>query len=185
MGDGNNPVYLDVKTPELDWNAPDKISEWEYFESRCKLIFGGPWKNMPEEEKAANFQLWVGKRGYEFIKTWKLTATQSKKCNEFYTRFALYFEPKSNFRLARYQMSDMFQQSGETVDQFMARVKLQAIQCKFDDAEYESRLIEQLIKGTNNDKVQEAVTQHNGSSAIYFMFIRDDIKSFGKISIFS
>ena len=45
----------------------------------------------------------------------------------------------------------------ESVDLFMARCKIQAQKCRFSETEIEDRLIEQLIIGTREPKVQEAL----------------------------
>ena len=70
-------------------------------------------------------------------------------------KFTKYLEPKLNFRIARFQLQDFRQSKDESVDSFMARCKLQAQKSRFSEAEMEEHLIEQLIIGTRESKVQE------------------------------
>ena len=72
-----------------------------------------------------------------------------------FDKFRKYLEPKSNFQIARFQLQGFRQTKDESVDSFMARCKLQAQKCRFSEAEMEERLIEQLIIGTREQKVQE------------------------------
>ena len=47
------------------------------------------------------------------------------------------------------------QTEGESIDHYMTRCKLQALKCKFNQAELEERLIEQLIVGTRLPELQK------------------------------
>lgn len=64
-------------------------------------------------------------------------------------------EPKSNFPIARYQLQGFGQSADESVDSFMARCKIQAQKFPFSESNIEDCLIEQLIIGTREPKVQE------------------------------
>ena len=75
-----------------------------------------------------------------------------------FDKFAIYVGPKSNIRIARYQLQGFRQSDDESVDPFMARCKIQAqVPVQYSEAEIEDRLIEQLIIGTREPKVQEAL----------------------------
>ena len=74
-----------------------------------------------------------------------------------FDKFATYVEPKSNFRIAWYQLQGFRQSDDESVDSLMARCKKQAQKCRFSEEEIEDRLVEQLIIGTREPKVQEAL----------------------------
>ena len=65
-----------------------------------------------------------------------------------FDKFATYGEPKSNFHIALYQFQGFRQSADESVGSFMARCS---------EVETEDRLIEQLIIGTREPKVQEAL----------------------------
>ena len=68
-----------------------------------------------------------------------------------------YVEPRSNFRIARYQLQGFRQSDDESIDSFLARCKIQARECRISEAEIEDNLIEQVIIGTRKPKVQEVL----------------------------
>ena len=64
--------------------------------------------------------------------------------------------PKVKHRLARYQLQQLRQKHEELVDIFLTCCRNQATKCRFrDKAELDEWLIEQLIIGTKQKKVQE------------------------------
>ena len=70
-------------------------------------------------------------------------------------KFSDHVEPKVNAYLARFQLSQLKQHSDEAVDNFIARCRVAAANCKFADiVEMNTRLIEQLIIGTQHDYVR-------------------------------
>ncbi|XP_072178197.1 uncharacterized protein [Diadema setosum] len=78
-----------------------------------------------------------------------------KKPNELFEAFSKHFEPKSNFRLARFQLQKLKQEPDESIDNFLARCRTLAQRCQFKEGEIDDGLIEQLIIGASNRKVQE------------------------------
>lgn len=141
--------------PTFDWKSDDLPSAFKNFMNYCKLIFSGPLSAKNELEKVTYILLWMGQEGINVYETWELTAKQKSNPDEIFSLFQKHFEPKTNFRLARYKLQQMRQDSLENVDEFMTRCKLQAEKCKFDACELKVRLIEQLIVGTPHKKVQE------------------------------
>ena len=72
-----------------------------------------------------------------------------------WAKFEEHLEPKVNFRVQRYYLQRLSQTEGELIDGYMTRCKLQALKCKFNQAELEERLIEQLIVGTRLSELQK------------------------------
>ncbi len=149
-------------TPSINWSAKNQVEQWNYFERVCKRIFKGPWKDMAKEEQAAHLQLWVGMEGDKLIQSWKLTEEQEKDPDVFFARFKAHFEPKCNHRAERHQMRDMRQDKDEPIDEYIARLRLQANRCDFGD-NYDQRVIEQLIEGTNSIKVRKNLLSKDNS----------------------
>ena len=70
-------------------------------------------------------------------------------------KFSDHIEPTVNAYLARFQLSQLKQHFDEAVDDFFARCRVAAAKCKFTDiVEMNTRLIEQLIIGTQHDYVR-------------------------------
>ena len=92
-----------------------------------------------------------------YFNSFDLNGEGKAKPDMIFLKFPTYLEPKSNFRIARYQLQGFRQADDEIVDSFLARCKIQAQKCRFSEAKLEERLIEQLILGTCDRKVQEVL----------------------------
>jgi len=146
-----------IKPPHMDWNDTDLPTVFKTFKQYCQLIFNGPLNKKEEKEKATYILLWIGEEGLKVVNSFELSDEDKAKTDMIFDKFTKYLEPKSNFRIARFQLQGFRQTKDESVDSFMARCKLQAQKCQFTEAEMEERLIEQLIIGTRERKVQENV----------------------------
>jgi len=60
--------------------------------------------------------------------------------------------PKSNFRLSRYKLRDLRQDTGEPIDSFLKYVRLLGSECKCADCN--EQIIDAIIFGVNNDSVK-------------------------------
>ena len=80
--------------------------------------------------------------------------------------FKAYFEPKSNFRLARFQLRDLRQENGEPVDSFLTRLRQQASKCSFANPDYvDDNILDQLKKGTAHSQVRKKLLDHKPDQA--------------------
>lgn len=143
-----------INPPCMDWTSKDLPTEFKNFEYYCELIFSGPLNKKSDQEKCTYILLWLGQEGIRLHKSWE---KQLKTPAELFLAFSKHFEPKTNFRLARFQLQKFKQEQTETVDDFIAKCRIQARKCKFTEDELASRLIEQLIIGTSSKKVQETL----------------------------
>ena len=146
-----------IKPPQMEWNDSDLPMAFKSFKQYCQLVFDGPLNAKEDKVKATYILLWIGEEGRKIFNSFDLTADEKAKPDAIFDKFATYLEPKSNFRIARYQLQGFKQADDESVDSFMARCKIQAQKCRFSDAELEERLIEQLIIGTRERKIQEVL----------------------------
>ena len=97
------------------------------------------------------------RRGPEYFSSFELSNEEKQKIDIIFDKFTTYVEPKSNFRITWYQLQGFRQSEDESVDWFITRFKIQAQKCWFSEAEVEFRLIEQLIIGKRESKVQEVL----------------------------
>ena len=144
-----------ITPPSLEWSATDLPTAFKNFQSYCEFVFKGPLASKKPEEKATYLLLWLGQEGINIFQTWNLSAEDQKDPAKIFERYKKHFEPKTNYRLSRFQLQKMGQIGTENADEFMTRCRIQADKCKFSDTELESRLIEQIIIGTAHKKVQE------------------------------
>eukprot|EP00057_Strongylocentrotus_purpuratus_P007993 XP_011662467.1 PREDICTED: uncharacterized protein K02A2.6-like [Strongylocentrotus purpuratus] len=143
-----------INPPCMDWASKDLPTEFRNFQYYCELIFSGPLNKKSDQEKCTYILLWLGQEGIRIHKSW---GKDFKTPAEVFEAFIKHFEPKTNFRLARFQLQKLAQEPAEAIDDFMARCKIQAQKCKFADIELEGRLIEQIVIGTSSKKVQQTL----------------------------
>ena len=143
------------KPPHMDWNDTNLPTAFTTLKQYCQLIFNGPLRKKEDKEKATYILLWIGEEGLKVFNSFELSDEDKAKTDTIFDKFTKYLEPKSSLRIGRFQLQGSRQTKDESVDSFMARCKLQAQKCRFSEAEMEKRLIEQLIIGTRERKVQE------------------------------
>lgn len=149
-----------IKTPNMDWQSTDLPSAFEDFCQYVKLIFKGPFSEKEVEMKATYFLLWLGQEGITIFNSWtdeELSEEDKKDPMKIMDRFKKHLEPKTNFRVERFQLQQFRQRENETCDDFLTSCRVQAKRCKFLDIEKDERIIEQLIWGTRYKKVQQAL----------------------------
>ena len=144
-----------INPPVMDWGSSDLPTAFKNFKDYSKLILDGPLKDKSDSDKVTYVLLWLGQEGLRIHGTWTLTEQQKNDLDHILDSFEKHFEPKSNYRICRFNLQK-YRQGEESVDQFMTKCKIQANKCKFrDPQEFDERLIEQLIVGTKHTKVQE------------------------------
>jgi RNase P/RNase MRP subunit p30 len=93
-----------IPIPRMDWSAADLPSALRKFKAICDLIFDGPMNEKEEAIKFKYLQIWSGEEGIELISTWRMTESEKKLLNTYWTRFTAYVTPKSNFRISRFKL---------------------------------------------------------------------------------
>ena len=149
-----------VNPPKFNWDASELVQQFKNFRRYCELILTTPtYSNKSPKEIVNYILLWMGPKAVEIFDNWThLSVTQKETPEDVWNAFQQYFEPKSNFRLARFQLRDLKQQENEPVDSFITRLKVQAQKCNFDTASLqEDNLIDQLIKGIAHVAVQKKI----------------------------
>lgn len=141
-----------IAPPCMEWSSRDPPTAFSSFRHYCELIFSGPFNKKSDQEKVTYILLWLGQEGIRIYKSW---AREIKEPKDVFDAFAKHFEPKSNFRLSRFQLQKFRQEPNESIDEFIAKCKIQALKCRFTEEVLNERLIEQTILGTRYKKVQE------------------------------
>ena len=139
-----------IKPPQMEWNHSDLPTAFKSLQQHCQLIFEG---EKEEKVKANYIVLWIGEEGRKIFNSLCLFDDEEAKPDTIFSMFATYLEPNSNFPIARYHQQGFTQTVDESMDSFMARCKIQVEKSCFKEAEFQKRLIEQLIIGTRKRKV--------------------------------
>ena len=151
----------------MNWETHDLPSAFRSFRQYCDLIFEGPYAKKTEREKVTYLLLWIGQHGIEIYNSWGWSDERdAHKLTTVWKRFSDHIEPKVNAYLARFQFSQLKQHPAEAVDDYIARCRVAATKCKFNDVrETNTRIIEQLIIGTTHMEVREKLLEKGDALA--------------------
>ncbi|KAL8607946.1 hypothetical protein ACOMHN_005501 [Nucella lapillus] len=138
--------------PKMDWNSPDKAQAIRDFKQLCELWF--MVKTIDKPAQYTYIMLWLGTEGLRLFNTWGLTEEELQDPKNIWDKFAQ-LEPADNFRIHRLELQRLSQRQGESVEDFLIRLKEKALRCRYGDTtSREERILKQLIAGTNIAKVQ-------------------------------
>ena len=74
--------------------------------------------------------LWIDEEGRKIFNSFELSDGEKQKLDVIFDKFATYVGPKSNFRIARYQLQGFRQSDDESVDSFMASTSAGSVKPK-------------------------------------------------------
>ena len=132
--------------PTMNWNASDVPDEFNSFKQYCNLIFDGPFLKKTEKEKASYILLWIGRQGVDIYNSFVWENEQDKvKPKIIWEKYEKHLAPRTNYRLARFQLPQLRQEPNENTDDFMTRCRNQAAKCKFRDQQEINERINRAI----------------------------------------
>lgn len=147
-----------IKPPSFQWDADDLPQQFRSFRRYCELLLSTPtYRDRTGGEIVSYILLWMGPQAVEIFDNWThLTQIQKQTPTDIWESFEKYFEPKSNFRLARFQLRGMCQTKNEPIDTYMTRLRAQAKKCNFSSQDStDDNLLDQLIKGVIHGPVRK------------------------------
>ena len=67
-------------SPQMDWDAPDRISAFARFTQKCQLMLSSALKDTSDEEKLSYILLWSGEKGLDIfnLKSCEVKARKKK-----------------------------------------------------------------------------------------------------------
>ena len=139
--------------PRMNWSSADIAGTFSLFKQKCQILFAV--KEIKGENMVNYILMYIGDEGLRIYNSWTLSENDKADPNVVWKKFESHIEPKVNFRVQRFYLQKYSQSETESIDDYMARCKLQALKCKFSQNEAEERLIEQLIVGTNLSELQK------------------------------
>lgn len=159
-----NTNMADSITPRMDWSSPDVTTALKIFKQQCSLYFAV--KDIKPEKQVDHILLFAGAEGLKIFNSWSLSKEDAAKTDTVWEKFITHVEPKTNFRIARFQLQAT-KQGNESIDSFVSKIRLQALKCKFrDDQEIHERVIEQIILGTRHAELQKTLLEKDNSLSL-------------------
>ena len=155
---------IGVKIPTFSWDEPDLPQALKKFRRYCKILLSTPtYSRKTGKEQVSYILLWLGPQGVEIYDSWNLSEADQQDTKKVWDAFSAYFEPKSNFRLSRYQVRNIKQEEKEAVDNFVRRLKTHSQKCKFPPEYVDNHLIDQFIVGVAHDSVRKTILDKDPS----------------------
>ena len=127
-----------IITPRMDWNAPDLSESFALFQQQVRLYFSV--RNIRIDKQLDNLLLALGANGLQIYNSWYLDSSDNNTDNVL-IKFQHHLEPHVNYWLSRLHLQQIWQRTEETIDNFVARIKLKAK----NNIEFEQRVIETII----------------------------------------
>ena len=148
----------DLKAPEFDWHSDD-LPGHPRNSRYCQLMLSTPtYASRSPMERVNYILLWLGPQGVEIFDSWThVTPEQLNDPEQVWTAFSNYFEPKTNYRLARYQLRDIKRNSNEPVDSYISHLRTQAKKCSYQPDALEDMLIDQFIVSVAHDSLRKHI----------------------------
>ena len=150
--------------PRMNWTADNLPEAFQLFKQRCEIYFD--IKNTAEAKQPAHILFFAGEEGLRRFNSWRLPAEDQKKPAKIWSQFeGEIVKPSENFRIARLRLQNMKQQESEPIDEYIAKLKLQAYKCDLNDGtdgkadEISERVTEQLTHGTRHPDLQKELLQ--------------------------
>ena len=145
--------------PRMDWSNADLAGTFKLFKQKCEIYFNV--KDTKVDKMVNHILLYAGDEGLQIYNSWNISDIDRTDPSLVWEKFQAHIEPKVNFRVQRFYLQKYSQAGGESIDDYVMRCKLQAQKCKFNQAEAEERLIEQLIIGTSIAELQKELLGHD------------------------
>ena len=148
-----------LSAPQMDWETNDSIMAFGKFRQKCELMFKSILKDASGEEQVSYILLWAGEKGLDIYNSWTFVDEKDREDpTKILDRFTEHLEPRTNHRIHRYTLQGMRQDKGESVDNFITKIKNIGVKCKFSgNEELEDRLLDQLIWGINDPEVHKSL----------------------------
>ena len=143
---------IGVPIPSINWKSSSLHEEYRKFKRHCECIFNGLLKDEDEVVKIQYLLLWSGPDGADICDGWQLSDADKVKLDVHWSKFDSHVQPKSSFRVARFQLRALKQNNGESIDSFLTRIKVLLRQCQYKEPD--EMLLDTLIAGVNDESVQ-------------------------------
>lgn len=144
--------FLRPPKPLVIEHDKDMAKEWKlwkqqyhYFEVAAGLT------GKPENVQVATFMSAIGYSAIQIYNSFP--ETSNEKLELVKEKFERYFTPKLNITFERYKFHKIVQNEGETIDEYITRLRLQAQNCEFEKLT-DSLLRDQLILGVRSDTLR-------------------------------
>lgn len=148
-------VMSSIKPPKalvIDDNVSQEWQRWLQHFEWFSLATGLDEKDA--NIQAATFLCSIGAEAIRKFETFGLTTAETQDIELIKAKFNAAFLPKANSTYERYKFNTLYQVEGELLDEFVTKIKSQAMKCEFGTLE-NSLVKDRLVMGVKSDAVRE------------------------------
>lgn len=146
----------------LNLDASNLEEEWKSFEQRFDLFrVASGADSKPEATQVALFLHCAGESAQRLFNSFTFESdADKKKLKPIYDKFEDYCTPRKNEIVERCQFHDMKQAHGQTIDNFVAALRLKAQSCNFGD-QTEQLIRDRIVCGCFDARVKERMLRES------------------------
>lgn len=151
--DSNLCQFLRPPKPIVIEHDKDMAREWKLWKQQYEFFETAT--GMDTKSQKVQVATFMSAIGYSALQIYNShpTPTTERTLDEVKNLFQKYFTPKINTTFERYKFNKIAQKDGETIDELMSRLRLQAQNCAFEGLT-DSLLRDQLILGIQSDDLR-------------------------------
>jgi hypothetical protein len=145
----NVPIIQGIQPPTgLDLKSRNKAENWKAYK-QC-------WENytivpqldkQPEEYRVALFLYCIGQEAVKVYNSFDLTPEDKRKLEKIIDKFDKYAIGQVNETYERYNFNSCAQQDGETIDEYVAKLRTLAQTCGFCVCLHDSLIRDRIVLG--------------------------------------
>jgi len=147
-----------IQLPQLDWdrdNEQTSFLEWKEFMQSYFVI-----NNVDDKIKYHYILLSAGTKGRELVQSAKLSDPDKRDPRVVWSVFENFLVGKPNKWVQRIELQQHYQESDETTETFVLRLRNKTAKCSFRDENIQNdRILEQLIKGCKFQEVRRRLLE--------------------------
>lgn len=148
-----------VKPPpplELVANAASNKVAWESFDNLFEWYAeAAELQDQPPKVQVAVYMTSIGSQVAEIFRGFELTEREKSNLQIVRRKFAEYFAPSGNEIYETFKFNNVKQMEGESIDEFVTRVKTQASKCNFGDCCKSRTIRDRTIHGIISPQMRE------------------------------
>ena len=130
------------------------VEKWHQWKQTMQLFIELTMTKSSDKEKCSAFLYVIGQAGRDIYNTMTLTEEETSKIDVLFAKFEAYCKPKRNVTIERYRFNTRTQARGETINQYVTKLRLIAKNCKFGNLENEL-IRDRIVCGTLSDNVRQ------------------------------
>ena len=141
------------RIPEMNWTSENHEEALQLFKQTMSHYCED--EDITDPGKIAlKIFMGIGNKGLKHLNTSGMSDADKKRPDKIMELFKSQLKTNLNFRVHRLHLMDYRQRREESVNDFVTRVRAEALKCEFEESELEERITELMIASTPTEAFQ-------------------------------